>query len=224
MVAPPRQSRVVRRLSRCNPLHESVSMNSFRATAATMPNDSIQLHLPDAQATDALGAALAHARALAFFQADSRSYVLQADANGRAAPANALIVHLHGDLGAGKSTLARALLRALGVQGAIRSPTYTLVERYPLDDGGEAWHLDLYRIGDAGELEYLGLDGGEAVLWLIEWPERGLGWLPAPDLRIDLAQDGAGRQVRLNAASAGGRAWLVALTHATGGHEVAADS
>jgi tRNA threonylcarbamoyladenosine biosynthesis protein TsaE len=180
-------------------------MNSDFVTASTMPNDSIQLHLSDADATDALGAALAAARA-------------------NAAQAGVLIVHLHGDLGAGKSTLARALLRALGVQGAIRSPTYTLVERYPLSDGGEAWHLDLYRIGDAGELEFLGLDGGEASLWLIEWPERGLGWLPAPDLRIDLAQDGAGRQARLNALSEGGRAWLVALADATGTREVAADS
>lgn len=170
-----------------------------------MPDDSIQLHLSDADATDALGAALATARA-------------------NAAQTGVLIVHLHGDLGAGKSTLARALLRALGVQGAIRSPTYTLVERYPLSDGGEAWHLDLYRIGDAGELEFLGLDGGEASLWLIEWPERGLGWLPAPDLRIDLAQDGAGRQARLSASSEGGRAWLVALADATGTREVAADS
>ena len=87
-----------------------------------------------------------------------------ARALARTRPAQA-VVHLHGDLGAGKSTLARALLRALGVHGAIRSPTYTLVERYPLADGGEAWHLDLYRIGDAGELEFLGLDGdgGDAV-------------------------------------------------------------
>lgn len=155
------------------------------------PARELNLHLADADATDALGAALAAAR--------------------ERAGTNALHVHLHGDLGAGKSTLARALLRALGVQGAIRSPTYTLVERYPLSDGGEAWHLDLYRIGDAGELEFLGLDGGEATLWLIEWPERGRGWLPAADLRIDLAVDGAGRSVRLHAASAGGRIWLAAL-------------
>lgn len=199
-------------------------MNSDCATPATMSNDPIRLHLPDAQATDALGAALAEARARAF--------------TGDARSREALIVHLHGDLGAGKSTLARALLRALGVRGAIRSPTYTLVERYPLGDGGpddgesgdgghdrgEAWHLDLYRIGDAGELEYLGLDGGEAVLWLIEWPERGLGWLPAPDLRVDLAQEGDGRQASLSALTASGRAWLVALAHATGGREVAGDS
>ena len=91
------------------------------------------------------------------------------------------VVHLQGDLGAGKSTLARALLRALGVSGAIRSPTYTLIERYPVE-GGEAWHLDLYRIGDAGELEFLGLDDAAAVLWLVEWPERGGASLP-PALR-----------------------------------------
>lgn len=75
------------------------------------------------------------------------------------------VMQLQGDLGAGKSTLARALLRALGVQGAIRSPTYTLVERYPLADGHEAWHLDLYRIGQADELDFLGLDEGSASLW-----------------------------------------------------------
>ena len=99
----------------------------------------MHLFLSDTDATEALGQALARTR-----------------------PAVA-VVHLRGDLGAGKSTLARALLRALGVAGAIRSPTYTLVERYPVE-GGEAWHLDLYRIGDAGELEFLGLDEGAAVL------------------------------------------------------------
>ena len=88
------------------------------------------------------------------------------------------IVHLRGDLGAGKSTFARALLRTLGVRGAIRSPTYTLVEHYPYADprlpaGGKALHLDLYRIGDPGELEFLALDDAAATLWLVEWPERG---------------------------------------------------
>ncbi|MGJ7901414.1 tRNA (adenosine(37)-N6)-threonylcarbamoyltransferase complex ATPase subunit type 1 TsaE [Lysobacter sp. 1R34A] len=165
---------------------------------------TIELQLSDAEATDALGAALARARP--------------------AREAEALHVHLHGDLGAGKSTLARALLRALGVEGAIRSPTYTLVERYPLAEGGEAWHLDLYRIGDAGELEFLGLDGGEAVLWLIEWPERGRGWLPAPDLRVELAVEGEGRAAELHAVSAAGQAWLAALGAATAGYAFAADS
>ena len=119
-------------------------------------------------------------------------------------------VHLHGDLGAGKSTLARALLRELGVQGPIRSPTYTLVERYPVP-GGEAWHLDLYRIGNASELDFLGLDGDEASLWLVEWPERGAGALPPADLRVWLQQQGPGRRAELEADSAAGQAWLAAV-------------
>ncbi|MCP1583607.1 tRNA (adenosine(37)-N6)-threonylcarbamoyltransferase complex ATPase subunit type 1 TsaE [Pseudoxanthomonas mexicana] len=143
----------------------------------------MHLFLPDTDATEALGQALARTR-----------------------PAVA-IVHLRGDLGAGKSTLARALLRALGVAGAIRSPTYTLVERYPVE-GGEAWHLDLYRIGDAGELEFLGLDEGAAVLWLVEWPERGGAALPRADLQVDLSVEGNGRAARLVAASPQGQQWL----------------
>lgn len=119
-------------------------------------------------------------------------------------------VHLHGDLGAGKSTLARALLRELGVQGPIRSPTYTLVERYPVP-GGEAWHLDLYRIGDAGELDFLGLDGDEATLWLVEWPERGAAALPRADLHVHLAMDGTGRSARLEAGTPAGGGWLAGV-------------
>ena len=143
----------------------------------------MHLFLPDTDATEALGQALARTR-----------------------PAVA-VVHLRGDLGAGKSTLARALLRALGVAGAIRSPTYTLVERYPVE-GGEAWHLDLYRIGDAGELEVLGLDEGAAVLWLVEWPERGGAALLPADLQVDLSVEGNGRAARLVAASPQGQQWL----------------
>ena len=143
----------------------------------------MHLFLPDTDATEALGQALARTR-----------------------PAVA-VVHLRGDLGAGKSTLARALLRALGVAGAIRSPTYTLVERYPVE-GGEAWHLDLYRIGDAGELEFLGLDEGAAELWLVEWPERGGAALPRADLQVDLSVEGNGRAARLVAASPQGQQWL----------------
>jgi len=151
----------------------------------------IELFLPDAAATDQLGQALAATR-----------------------PTPAMI-HLQGDLGAGKSTLARALLRALGVQGAIRSPTYTLVERYPLPVG-EAWHLDLYRIGDAGELDFLGLDEGTADLWLVEWPERGSGALPPVDLQVALNMQGQGRRARLQAGSATGQEWLAHL--AQSGH------
>jgi len=148
-----------------------------------MNDDTIRWPLPDEAAT------LAFARALA-----------------ATAPMPA-VVHLAGDLGAGKSTLARGWLRALGVTGTVRSPTYTLVERYPVP-GGEALHLDLYRIGDIGELEFLGLDDVAAALWLIEWPDRGAAALPAPDLRIELAQAGAGRIACLTPLSAPGRAWL----------------
>lgn len=123
-------------------------------------------------------------------------------------PARA-VVFLEGELGAGKSTLARAWLRALGVTGAIKSPTYALVERYPIP-GGEAAHLDLYRLAAAAELDFLGLDelAAEATLWLVEWPERGAGSLPPPDLRLSLAAEGAGRRAVLEAGSPTGQAWL----------------
>ena len=120
------------------------------------------------------------------------------------------VVYLRGDLGAGKSTFARAMLRALGVEGPIRSPTYTLVERYLLRDGREALHLDLYRIGDAGELEFLGLDDIDPSLWLVEWPERGASALPQADVVVELAVEGSGRRVRLLAATDAGRKWLAA--------------
>ena len=120
------------------------------------------------------------------------------------------VVFLQGELGAGKSTLARAWLRACGVEGAIRSPTYTLVEQYPLTEGGTALHLDLYRIGDPGELEFLGLDG-DIRLWLVEWPQRGQGALPPADLDIELAVEGEGRRCRLQPRTATGRAWVEAM-------------
>lgn len=153
---------------------------------------SEHLYLPDDAATQAL------ARALAATQ-----------------PARA-VVYLRGDLGAGKSTLARAWLRALGVVGTIRSPTYTLVERYTLAEryrlgaAGEALHLDLYRIGDAGELEFLGLDEAPAALWLVEWPERGAGALPPPDLEVALEIAGPGRRAWLLGHGPRGAAWLSA--------------
>lgn len=147
------------------------------------------IRLPDPEATAALGHALAKTR-----------------------PPRAQ-VHLVGDLGAGKSTLAREMLRALGVEGPIRSPTYTLVERYPIP-GGEAVHMDLYRIGHPGELEFLGLDPAEASLWLIEWPERGGDALGPPDLRVGLDHAGEGRTARLTALSPAGDAWITAAAAA----------
>jgi len=121
------------------------------------------------------------------------------------------VVFLHGDLGAGKSTLARAWLRELGVTGTVRSPTYTLLERYPLARGGEALHLDLYRIGDAGELEFLGLDEARDALWLVEWPDRGAAGMPPADLHVRLSLDGPGREATLAAGTGAGEAWLQRL-------------
>lgn len=109
-----------------------------------------------------------------------------------------LVVYLHGDLGAGKTSFARALLGALGVGERIKSPTYSLVESYRAN-GRAAWHLDLYRIADPGELEWLGLDAlsDPAALVLVEWPERGAGALPAPDLVVHLGYAGTGRHARM---------------------------
>ena len=97
------------------------------------------------------------------------------------------IVYLQGDLGAGKTTLTRGLLKGFGYQGAVKSPTYTLVEVYPLPSI-DVYHYDLYRLTDPEELEFI--DAREQMtsenLCIIEWPSKGKGWLPAPDLIIRL--------------------------------------
>ena len=137
---------------------------------------TIQRSLPDAAATEAAGARLA----------------------GLLAPRRGLVVFLHGELGAGKTTLVRGWLRELGATGTIRSPTYTLVEPYELA-GRSLLHLDLYRLSDAAELEQLGVydTPPESSVWLVEWPERGTGQLPPPDLSIRLEVAGPGREIRL---------------------------
>lgn len=123
-----------------------------------------------------------------------------------------LVMYLQGDLGAGKTTFARALLRALGVDERIKSPTYSLVESYPLGSG-RAWHLDLYRIAGAAELEWLGLDALDepGALVLVEWPENGAAALPAPDLVLHLAHAGSGREADLQAHSRRGTDVLARL-------------
>jgi len=122
---------------------------------------------------------------------------------------NGLVVFLEGNLGAGKTTLCRGLLRGLGHSGAVKSPTYTLVEPYEL---GERTlnHFDLYRLGDPEELEYMGIRDYFKVgdVCVIEWPERGGGVLPEPDLRVTVTVDGSGRRARLHNGTSLGERWL----------------
>jgi tRNA threonylcarbamoyladenosine biosynthesis protein TsaE len=123
-----------------------------------------------------------------------------------------LSIHLCGPLGAGKTALVRALLRALGERGRVRSPTFTLVEPYRAG-GLELAHLDLYRLDSASEWVDAGFDeylGGDTVS-LIEWPERAAPLLPIPDLRIDIAIEGDARSATLVAHGARGDALLTAL-------------
>jgi tRNA threonylcarbamoyladenosine biosynthesis protein TsaE len=126
-----------------------------------------------------------------------------------------LVFYLHGSLGAGKTSFARALLTALGVGERVKSPTYSLVESYMARDR-PAWHLDLYRIADPGELEWLGLDAlaEPTALVLVEWPERGAGALPAADLELRLDYAGQGRHALLRAFTARGERLLARLRQA----------
>ncbi len=127
------------------------------------------------------------------------------------------VVHLTGDLGAGKTTLASGFLHALGVAGIVHSPSYNLMDVYDTKTGIVV-HMDFYRMRDPSELEALGLrdEARPGVLWLVEWPQRGEGWLPPADLVITLAV-GAGSEagthrVTAESQSAYGAAWLERLS------------
>ena len=150
----------------------------------------MELTLPDEAATRRVGEALA--RALPDISRES------------------LLVGLSGELGSGKTTLARALLRALGVAGTVRSPTFTLVEPYETSRGC-VHHLDLYRLEPGpATLEGIGYRDLRAQpgLVLVEWPERAAGALGTADLQLQLALEGPGRRISLAAAGASGRSWL----------------
>jgi tRNA threonylcarbamoyladenosine biosynthesis protein TsaE len=127
-----------------------------------------------------------------------------------------LTIYLHGDLGAGKTTLTRALLHAAGYTGHVKSPTYTLAEPYTVTLGGqpvEVIHFDLYRMGSPEEF----LDAGfrehfnPATVCLVEWPEKAQGVLPAPDIEVFLGITETGRDVELQALSEQGKACLERL-------------
>lgn len=146
------------------------------------------LKLPDEAATLALGAALAE----------------------RAA--KGLVLYLHGDLGAGKTTLVRGLLRALGYAGRVKSPTYTLLEPYVIS-GLHLYHFDFYRFKDktewvsSGFREYFNPD----TLCIVEWPERAEDLLAPADLGVTLEIDGESRRATLESHSAAGASWLSSL-------------
>lgn len=145
--------------------------------------------VPDADAMQALGASLA-----------------------RALPSSkTAVLHLSGDLGAGKTTLVRGFLSALGHVGRVKSPTYTLVETYELDHL-TAHHLDLYRLKTPEEAEGLGLRDLEGIV-LIEWPEKGAGHLPAADLVVRLSHLGESRTAALEAMTPRGQQLVDKIGH-----------
>ncbi len=127
---------------------------------------------------------------LATSEATENAGAALADAIGKAAPARACI-WLQGELGAGKTTFCRGLLRSLGHAGRVPSPTYTLVEPYECGMY-RVYHLDLYRLHDAGELEFLGLTDlwDDGAIFLVEWPGRAPDALPAADMEIALGLSG----------------------------------
>jgi tRNA threonylcarbamoyladenosine biosynthesis protein TsaE len=160
-----------------------------------MARASLKFHLPDPGATEALGNSLARAMPV---------------------PNPGAVIYLQGELGSGKTTCARSLLRTLGVTAPVRSPTYTLVDHYSLPKL-ECVHVDLYRLRSVAEVDELGLRDELApdCLMLIEWPERGGTAVPPADLKISLEYSDSGRTAATAAGSSLGENWLENLGHDT---------
>lgn len=122
------------------------------------------------------------------------------------------LIFLVGNLGMGKTTLSRGIIRGLGHVGAVKSPTFTLVEPYEIGDI-RAFHFDLYRLVDPEELEFLGIRDyfDDDALCLIEWPDKGAGFLPKPDLTITISSQDSGRSLNILSQGSRGEAWCAAL-------------
>jgi tRNA threonylcarbamoyladenosine biosynthesis protein TsaE len=167
--------------------------NGQKSLQAQQPMSAASMHfnLTDARATETLGAALARAFP---------------------GPSEGAVVYLQGELGAGKTTCARSLLRALGVTATVRSPTYTLVDSYALA-ALDISHIDLYRVQSALEVDELGLRDltGPGSLMMIEWPEKGGTAVPHPDLVLQLRYAGESRRAALGAVTLVGEKWLANL-------------
>jgi len=122
------------------------------------------------------------------------------------------LIFLEGNLGMGKTTLSRGIIRGLGHVGSVKSPTFTLVEPYEIGDI-RAFHFDLYRLVDPEELEFLGIRDyfEDDALCLIEWPDKGAGFLPKPDLTITISPQDSGRSLKILSQGSRGEAWCAAL-------------
>lgn len=150
------------------------------------------IFLADETATQSLGVALGHALSAG------------------------MTVYLDGDLGAGKTTLVRALLKSLGYTGSVKSPTYSLMESYVLENGS-FHHFDFYRFESPEEFLEAGLDEsfGQEAVCLVEWPEKAVGYLPPADLKVKLIHQKQGRLADLTAGSERGEQCLIRLKNAT---------
>ncbi len=182
-----------------------------------MSTSLLELRLDDSSATEALGAALASTY-LYRGQGGQRGQRGEGGYGGERSRGDraSVAVYLSDELGAGKTTCVRSLLRTLGVVGLIRSPTYTLVEVYALPMV-TCVHVDLYRLQDSMEVEELGLRDyleGNCLL-LVEWPEQGRSALPTADLELTLTYRGDSRACRIEASTVEGRSWLADLVRDT---------